>query len=789
MSDEPQQPGWMAQFSGRWQIPLLILSGILLALAIWNIRPEPEKPSFEQQYQYAQKLKNAEMYQETIAQLEQMLQDPQWTEAEKRRLHALMVEVIADHEAGNLVHGEVNARRILEHSEQSLAAGESPDAGMHRIRGLAWQWLNNAPKALVEFKKAIDKGIENTWPLHKWIIQIERGTDRLSDAELHERYSAFVEADDCSEELVYWSAEEKVKLYGRQGRHDDCVEFLKQHKDRITGGDVGQRYTYLRALALFNVGCLGDAERLLRQLRDADLLEDELYAASGYLLGRVLLDRHAPEYALSFFDDVQRNTLPSKYRAACVWGRAEALARLQRYEQAQETFQEAIDLAARDKYGTMIDLQAVREFTAQLYKALKDTDRLETGRKFLRIAARLAKPGSIRIQARYANWLAESALELGQQTMAQADEQDSGKLRQQARDYYSEAGEEYLRLAKLLALDVGGSTQAIRRAVEAFDRAGQHRKQIAVLKALGKAQQAIGEYEQAIETYQHNLTHYPRIPAAAASLIPLAECFRSIGELDKAEQTLLRIVDRRPSDPVEIITPEAKEFRQALFMLGDLYMDTERYEQAIARYKETLDRYGADERQAQIAFRLAEACRKSAVRIREEDLPDPHKVPYKENLRRTYRERLAEAGKLYDWVLALYNDRSAEEMGQLDRLYEKLSWFYRADMVYDRSRVEESPDLAPFRESLEMYDKAAWRYREDPMALSAYVQMISCYLRIGKVDKARQMLQRAHHVLRIIPEEAFERYAPQEDREYWKTYLQWLQQTPVFGRQAVALAD
>ena len=75
------------------------------------------------------------------------------------------------------------------------------------------------------------------------------------------------------------------------------------------------------------------------------------------------------------------------------------------------------------------------------------------------------------------------------------------------------------------------------------------------------------------------------------------------------------------------------------------------------------------------------------------------------------------------------------------------------------------------------------------MALSAYVQMINCYLRIGKVDKARQMLQRAHHVLQIIPNEEFQRYAPQENREYWKKYLQWLQKTPVFGKREIALAD
>lgn len=806
MSNDTQQSRLREQLTGRWQIPLLVIGLLLLVLGVWRMKPAAKEPTFDERFDQIVKLKEAHLYPEASDAAEMMLAEEVRTAEERQRLHRLMAEIIFAHELENMVHSEHNAKRILEHGKLSLAEGAKPDAELHRMQGMAWEWLQRYSQALAEYRAALAGGVADPWPLKKKVLEIEKRTQGLAADQLHGRYDEFVDGQGVAEELVYWAAEQKVDLYSLQDDYAACEKFLASIEGRFQTPEYRHGLEYLRALAWYHLGRLDDSERLLRNLRDQLPAGGPLHSAAGWLLGRLMLQQYAYEYALSFFDDVIEHGPQGRYRAASEWGRADALAGLERFDESKAAYLEAIRLAAEDPYGTMIDLREIREATTALYQNLRVRGRLLDARDYLRIADRLVRPGDTEAQARYTSWLASICMELGDHAMTRGRQAGDNDEQLKGRDYYSEAGGKYLELAKLLTMSEEAYTEAIRRAADAFDRAGERQRQIEVLDTfvrerpdnsfaseamlrLGKTYQAIGEYTQAIESYQQTLIRYPRTPSAADALVPLAECFRSAGDLDKAEQTLLRIVDRKPSDPIKTITPEAHEYREALFLLGDLYMEKEAYEQAIARYTETLARYGRDKRADRVTFLLANAYRLSAVRIREKDLSDAKNVAYKDQLRRLYQERLVQAKGLFDAVIDRYRLRPAESMRKLDKLYVKLSWFYRADMVYDRSRVTETPDLSPFQESLEMYDKAAWRYKDDPMAMSAYIQMINCYLKIGKVDKARQMLARAHHVLKGISDEKFAEYSPLEDRVFWQEYLRWLEKTPVFADEELAQAD
>jgi hypothetical protein len=101
--------------------------------------------------------------------------------------------------------------------------------------------------------------------------------------------------------------------------------------------------------------------------------------------------------------------------------------------------------------------------------------------------------------------------------------------------------------------------------------------------------------------------------------------------------------------------------------------------------------------------------------------------------------------------------------------------------VNDPQNITDPSDPAPYAESLELYDKAAWEHEFDPMSMSAHIQMINCHLRLGNVNDARMALQRAKWALPRIPAEAFDAYAPEEDRAYWQYYLAWLERTPTLN--------
>ena len=199
-----------------------------------------------------------------------------------------------------------------------------------------------------------------------------------------------------------------------------------------------------------------------------------------------------------------------------------------------------------------------------------------------------------------------------------------------AKALFIEAGEEYLRLAQLRVLDQEAMADAVWKAADAFDLAGLRRRTTEVLEnfvheqpttmrtpmailRLGQTCQAAGQFQQAIGWYEQNLTEFPRTPSAPACLVPLSECYEAVGRTDLSEGTLLRIVKRRPDDPMTVITPAAIEYRDALFALGSLYARTQQFEKSIARYEEALERYPEDPRTGEATYLLADVYRHSAA--------------------------------------------------------------------------------------------------------------------------------------------------------------------------------
>jgi len=103
--------------------------------------------------------------------------------------------------------------------------------------------------------------------------------------------------------------------------------------------------------------------------------------------------------------------------------------------------------------------------------------------------------------------------------------------------------------------------------------------------------------------------------------------------------------------------------------------------------------------------------------------------------------------------------------GETDKLYCQLSHFYRADCVFDLGKYEEAIDL---------YDKAAFRYQDDPTALAAYVQIVNAFCALGKMAEAKTANERAKWLLRRMPPEAFTAEGGfMMPKEYWDKWLQW----------------
>ncbi|MGQ9649232.1 MAG: tetratricopeptide repeat protein [Phycisphaerae bacterium] len=798
MSDVIRQNSLAKQLATRWQVPLLLVSLMLLALGVWRLRPKPAPPTFEQLLGDVRALADSGLYPEASQYATELLAAPDRTAPERRRLYAELARIIFLHEQGNAVHGTGNCERIIINTNLSLAEGDSFDGPTHRMRAVAFEWLQKPANALAEYQQAVDKGVPDAWEIRRRIIEIRRATQGMSAPELHALFDQFMVGDGVSQELQFWAALQKVELFGNEGNHEAAERFLSDNVARFRDSAFGGQFDYLQALAWYRLGRKDDAERLLRSVRNNLTPADPTYICAGWLLGRILQEQESPEFALSFYEDVLDKAPPSPYRTAAILGRAETLAALERFDESIESYSEAVQKTMDSPYGSLINVQQIRESATGWYQKLLSRGRPAEAMLYLRQAARLVPPADTERQAGYAERLADLATKLGESLLSgqEASATAAGRIAR-AHEYLHEAAREYLKLAGLTSLNEARSSHAIWRAAEALDRAGDPRHAAEVLdrfvtdrptssrvpealRRLGQMYQSIGEYDRAIGRYQETLARYAGTPAAISSIVPLADCFIEKGDLEKAEHTLLRLVGYQSEESLRSVMPEAREYREALFRLGDLYIRAGKYEEAIASFQEALDRYPNDPRSNRAMFMLAESHRISADRLYD-DYIDPKNVPHKDRLKATYVERLKTARRLYDGLIERLHARDASTLSLLEQAYVKLSHFYRADVVYDLARVSDPSDLRPFIESLELYDRAAWLYQEDPVAMSAYIQMINCYVRLGRIDRARMTLQRARWALKNIADEAFGKYSPDEDREYWTAYLDWLERTPTFS--------
>jgi tetratricopeptide (TPR) repeat protein len=288
------------------------------------------------------------------------------------------------------------------------------------------------------------------------------------------------------------------------------------------------------------------------------------------------------------------------------------------------------------------------------------------------------------------------------------------------------------------------------------------------LLRLGRAYQAAGQFDRAIGAFQKNLTRYGQSLAASKSGVPLAQAFMAKGPqfYGSAEKALLAVITDNP-----LITPAAEEFRQALFELSQLYYRTDRYEECIARLEEMTQRYPKDDRLGQLTFLMADAYRKSAALLGSPKSTasasaDPKAAASaaaaQAEALAARKQRLGVARKFYEQVIEQYKKQPPTR--DLDKLYLKLSHFYRADCVYD---------LGLYEEAIRLYDQAAMKYQDDPSALAAYVQIVNSYCALGRVNEAKTANERAKWLLKKIPAQAFSNGQFSMPKAYWEQWLKW----------------
>ena len=774
-----------ARITQLWQLPLLLVSLGLFGYAGWRfIDPQPGL-TIDQKIGAAREFLAHGRPTAAIGQLNQILSTEKLVRENEAKVHLLLAESIEAAQKQQKLDLPPNHERIIEQSRLALSQGVKPGAEIYRRMGDSYAALAKPAEALENYRRAIALDAGRALSLQRKVIDLQLVQSDLGPAEAS--LDEYLKDGRLADGERAWALGKKAQLL--VDRRDFIAarallgEALRSDADPMAQG----QYEYGLGYCAWKLGDTAEAERHLRVARDLLKVSHPLDADAAYALGRILQDKGQHEEAVSFYQAIlvshpgaDAAPLARLGRGVCRVAAGQDEAGLSDLEEivaeigrkrARRRFKPdviaglrtaAADLTARGNYDGALELMAHEQ-------ALEP-----------KLAADFFK--------RLAGVYEQRSSQVEQTVAAAKTAADKIRREQQVRELRTKAGDAWIAYSRAVTVvNDKAHGEATWRGVDLYDRAGNMPSAIAALELfaaehpddglapdallrLGNAYQAAGLFDKAVAAYQRNQARYPNSLAASKSGVPLARAFiaRGPGSYPSAERTLLRVITDNP-----VLDPSAEEFREALFELAQLYYRTNRYEESIARLEEMVERYPTDERKGQLLFLMADGYRKSASLLKAISpaasasvSADPKAgagdAAALAEAALAKKERLGKARTLYESVIAQYRD--VPPARDLDRLYLKLSHFYRADCLYD---------LGQYEQAIRLYDAAALKYQDDPSALAAYVQIVNAYCALGKVQQAKTANERAKWLLKKIPPESFENGQFSMPKEYWEQWLKW----------------
>lgn len=766
-----------SSLSRLWQIPLLLVSlGLFGYAAYLFIDPQPGL-TIDQKIDVARTYVKYERPEAAIQQLNKLLKTEKLERDKEASIHLMLAESLEAAQKQKRIDIPANHVRIIEQTQIALAQGTKPTAEIHRRLGESYESLDRPSDALSHYRQAMAMDPTRSLRLHKKAIELQKSQDDPTPALA--TIDEYLGLPDISDAERAWALGEKATLVADEGNfaesHKLLDDALKLDSDPIAQGEANFGLGY----CAYKLGQSDEAERFLRVSRDLLRVQHPLDGDAAYWLGKIYQNKNEPAQANSFYQSVIVSHPDSRVAPLARLGRGVCRVLLGEDDAGLTDLHELVDyIGARPLRNKLKDdaISGLRVASSALVARSNFQGALEL--MTYETTLQPAPPASF--FARLGEVFEKRASQV-ESTVADANEAEQVRRTQTVRDMRTKAGDAYVAYSRALTLaDDKGYGDALYKGIDLYDKAANLPCAISALELfvaerpddtltpdaqlrLGQSYQAAGAFDKAIEAFQRNQFRYPNTLAASKSAVPLARAYIAKGPegYAKAEKVLLSVVDNNP-----LLTPEAAEFKQALFELAQLFYRTDRFEDAIARLEELVERYPQAPNMGQLEFLMADSYRKSASLLDAQlaAASDKGGADQAAEQMAAKRERLEKARGLYDKVVELYRVNPPGASADVDKLYQKLSHFYRADCVYD---------LGNYEEAIKLYDQAAFRYQEDASSLAAYVQIVNSYCALGKINEAKTANERAKWLVRRMPPEAFKDEGFNMPKAYWEQWMKW----------------
>lgn len=772
---------------GRWQVPMLALALLLFGAGVVRMAVGYEPLTFEQKCAKIDALQARRDLTRAHAYVLYLLKDQELPSNERGELYRRLVGITYRVELPQRRHETENCLSIVSNFKQASNLGAALTGADWYALGCAYDWLDRSRDAIPAYRQALAGKVERPDRVHRRLVELATGPDTPIGPETVPDLDAILSDESASPSNYLWAMEKKTQWLLDDGHVKEALTGIAEAHKQLEGTTEAPAVAYSQALCQKAQGDAAGAAATLRKLQQDWPIHDDLWGRSEWLLGRLQLEDDRPQAALTLFEDVLSSFVEGRLHDACELGRAKSLIALGRYERALGVLGEIAGdaRAGRSRYYSATRISAL---VTSVGDKLSASGRDALSIRYLELAVTLVDDDAIETRATLLARIADGYSKIA---MPPADQPDASPVRA----YLRRAAELHEQASNVWQSNIPFAISELKKAADAYDAAGMTDAVIDTLEhlvaafpaengraeamlRLGMAYQAVGRDVRAVKVFDALIADYPRWTESLSAINPLARSLLRLGGeyADRGVAVLVDIVDDRGPDPV--FTPEADEYREALFQLAEYLAkaptpttdearrETEtRLAGAIARLNDALALYPNDPAQPRLAFLRAESLRRTARMIMDDETASQDASAQAE-----VRSRLKKALADYLHVRSALASVDEPTLSELDQTYLRATYLYIGDCLFDLGR---------FDEAVEAYREAAWRYENDPIAVAAAMQVVHCFDRLGKVDEARAALGRMRWLVEKIPKESFEARGGMSPKSYWLALLDRIERTGV----------
>lgn len=773
-----------------WRAPALVLGLTLLIMGLLAVRKSAPGPDFDAALRDVQSLLKAQRADEALDQLNNVIRprlgDPAATADIVGRFHALRGDVLYFAQLAKGVDNPQNFEAIV--NEYRLAE--------ERLGKLALDSEGRMVDGLIALGQ-IDDAADRTLALPveqrdlrtellRKIISANLAAPRLRYDLTLNLLTTLAAQSGLTPRDRLWVSTRMATLMLDAGFPGQALERLLQEAQRFQSldGEPGARLLLLLGRAYFDLGRFEDASDQFDRVISMLTGNEQLSATATTYLGRSIQALGKTQEARDHFSHVVSTAPHSAAAPMALLGLAETESLLGGFEASLAAYR---DLTERARKGDVSERRlpiatVVRSLNNRMIEREERED-LPNALAFAQLAEGLfvdkdPPPETLLAIARIRRQLADKLLR--DQNADPADPVSLAKLdpvtRAEVRAHYADAANHYLRHARAVILsDNDAFADSLWSAAETFDLAGDPNKAIDIfgeylrakpddprepqaLFRLGQLHEANGDYKIAEDLYAELIAKHPNSPEGTRALVALGRVRLRDGDSENdavAEQLLRRAISG------ELLSPDSRDYRSALFEIAALLLRTDRYEEAIERFAEAIERYPDDADINTTRYRFAEALRRSAEDLGatlREAMPDSQR----RELSTLRNERLTKAMALYEQVRGALERTPTDSLTEVQRMRLRNTYFYRADSAFD---------LEDYDTAIRLYDAAAQRYASDPSSLVAMAQIVASYLALGDLKAAQTAQERARNRFLELPEDAFDDASLPAGRSFWEQWL------------------